>query len=181
VIGLDASGNSLTQAVTLSGTTPVTTASIYSWVQKIQCATVGTGLTNAGTITASINSVAQLVIEIGLTPSLLNPGVSRAARYKVPTGKRVTIKDVYFAAGREAGAANLLGIYFYLRSQASITAPVLTHNVWILDYDSTAITQYTPLMNQFFAAGTVIWIEVISNAAVTTNTVFTEINLLLTT
>jgi hypothetical protein len=178
---LDVSNNPISETITLNGVTNVNTVATFGWVQNTTCVTTGTGLVNAGTITSTLGTLTN-VIEVGLTPSLLNPSQSRNAVYRVPSiGTWALLKSVFYSMGRENGAANLLGTYFYVRSQASTSAPILTHQEFVLDFDSMSSYQYLPLGSYYFTPGTVVWIEVISNAAVTTTTAYAEMTFVLTT
>jgi hypothetical protein len=186
VSGLDSSGNPLSETVTLNPTIGgvVNTAASFSWLQDIQCATVGSNLVNVAGITASFGGVT-----LGIPPStgtgLFTPSSSRSdsARYKVPTGKRAILRSLLILTARDGTVTGIPTLY-YLRSQASATAPIITEGYYALKMDATSMSQYIPLMNKIYPAGTVFWLEFYNAAtqtAANTLRVYAEMDILLTT
>lgn len=82
--GLDGSYNEISEVLTLSGTTVVTTANQYIFINKMTVVDVGT--VNGANV-GDISAIAQT--ELTLSALIQNTkGVSRAAIYMVPNGYR---------------------------------------------------------------------------------------------
>lgn len=79
VNGLDGSYVDTTETVTMNGVTPVNTANSYVIIHRMVVATAGTGLTNAGTITATAATDATIscTIQVGF-------GQSQFCIYQIP-------------------------------------------------------------------------------------------------
>ena len=92
VTGLNGSYALTTETVTLDGTTPVNTVNSYVIIHKMIAKTAGSGLKNAGQITATAATDATISasIEIGHNESLM-------AIYQVPAGKSLYVSS-YFAS-----------------------------------------------------------------------------------
>lgn len=93
--GLDASYLTATQTINLAGTAVVATTQVFSRVHRAIVASVGSGGSNAGTITANLAGTAMFRMPIGYNHTQLG-------FYTVPAGKTAYIMGV------RMGAANTL-------------------------------------------------------------------------
>lgn len=93
VQGLDTNYIEVEETVTLNGVTPVNTTQVFWRINRIYGLTSGTGATNAGTITCSVNSQVQASIQIGLGQTLVG-------MFTVPAGHTLIIKSVEIGTGR---------------------------------------------------------------------------------
>ncbi len=86
ITGLDGAGAFQTETVTLNGTTAVATTLSWLRINTAQVATVGSGLTNAGTI--SVRHITDTPVYCTIAPG---ENASGMAVYSVPAGSRVLV------------------------------------------------------------------------------------------
>lgn len=96
--GLDSSGNSQIEFITLNGTTPVLSVNTYLWVQSLIALTAGVTKTNQGNITGTAQ--VDLTLQISMPPLT---GLTQKSQYKVPTGKTLFVLDIELAAAKTSG------------------------------------------------------------------------------
>lgn len=82
IFGLDASYNEINETITLNGTTPVTTSNSYLRIFRAYVTVVGSGESNAGTITGAWTTGADPAFNISTFR-----GQSAMGLYTIPAGK----------------------------------------------------------------------------------------------
>lgn len=94
VIGLDANFLEVSEVVNMDGTTNVVTTLAFIRVTDLQVLTVGTGLKNAGKITATATTTSttpQAVMAVGLNHSLNGKYTSPAGKFGVFVGYEINV------------------------------------------------------------------------------------------
>lgn len=86
IYGINASYVRITETVTMNGTTPVNTVNSYLHIHLMQSQSAGSGLTNAGTITATAATDATVTCQIDI-----GEGQSAQGAYLIPTGYKAYI------------------------------------------------------------------------------------------
>jgi hypothetical protein len=109
ISGLNASYATITETVTLNGTTPVSTVNQYLRVNVFTTTTSGSGETNAGDITLRVVSggAVQSIARAGY-------GFGRSCIYTVPAGFTLFIKSLVFtvlAADPKTNAGATFGVF----------------------------------------------------------------------
>ena len=120
VRGLDSSYIAASENVTLDGTTPATiTTQTFLRIHELEVVTSGSGLTNAGTITASIGGVDIIAMLPGHSKSM-------SGRYTVPAGKTLYLQNA------EGSVINGKDCVFHLFTRDTVTAnsPFILQKVW---------------------------------------------------
>jgi hypothetical protein len=99
LVGLDATWSEVTETITMTGTTVVTTTNSYIRIFRAYVATCGTSYTNTGTISVTNNAgtVTQLIINIG-------DGQTLMALWTVPLGKVAYLTHGTFSTDSNKGA-----------------------------------------------------------------------------
>ncbi len=103
IIGLDGSSLTIDETVTLDGTTPVATSNSFTFIREMTVATVGSGGSNVGVITATAVTDATVSAQIN---AAINR--TRAALYVCPVNKDayVTTIDLSIISGTAASTAD---------------------------------------------------------------------------
>jgi len=101
VSGIGSSGNELTELVTMDGTSNVATTNSYTMINSLTVATSGTGLVNAGLITATAVTDATVTCAI---PA--GHGRSMQAVYQVPRGTTMHMDSWAVSAGTINGSTS---------------------------------------------------------------------------
>lgn len=96
VSGLDADYNHQTEIVTLNGTTPVATSNTYITINRAYVAFSGSGKTNAGDVTGTINSNKQFTVPAG-------DSITQQSHFTVPAGYTLLTCDVVLTSFRTSG------------------------------------------------------------------------------
>lgn len=97
--GLDANYNPISETLTLSGTTPVSTSQAFYRINRCRMATT----TNVGNISVTVSTDTLAYIEAGT-------GVHQAVVYSVPANSKLYITAVSFASGTVNPNKYLTGI-----------------------------------------------------------------------
>lgn len=120
IYGLDADFLEVTDDIIMDGQTPVVGSVEFLRVFRMEALTAGTGLTNAGTITAT-GTTSSLVH--GAIPA--GTGQSQMAIYTVPAGKRLVMSyfDVSITRDAAGGASAQANIELYIRDASTSGAP----------------------------------------------------------
>ena len=127
--GLNASYVVTTETMTLNGLTTVNSANTYIRLRRATVATSGTGTTNAGQITVSLNGNVQQIIAVGIS-------VSECINYTVPAGKTAILKKFRANSIRPGAGVPVLVLNIYqLPFGASTTIRILQA---ILDTTTTS-------------------------------------------
>lgn len=95
--GLDGSYNVVSETVTLNGTTDVTTANTYLYINQFYVATVGSGGANAGEITAKVSTTLYDLIATGYNQRT-------TAHYCVPAGYTGYLTTGVITTGQATGS-----------------------------------------------------------------------------
>ena len=103
VKGLDASYLEIQEVVTMNGTSNVLTSNSYLRVHQLIAQTAGTGLTNAGIITATASSAATVQCEMDA-----GEGTSQNSHYTIPAGKSGIVLRVELDSHKTVGASPLV-------------------------------------------------------------------------
>jgi len=98
--GLDSGAVFQEEIVTMNGTTNVATANTYLMIHRMFVKTSGTGLTNAGTITATAQTDATVTAQM-----TIGMGQTLMAIYQVPDSVTAYIMGWYASLGKSTGAA----------------------------------------------------------------------------
>lgn len=98
--GLDGSYNTVSEIVTLNGTTNVETTHSYLYVNQFYVATVGTGGVNAGEITAKVSTTLYDLIAVGYNQRT-------TAHYCVPAGYTAYLTSGIITAGQASGSTSI--------------------------------------------------------------------------
>lgn len=104
--GVDGSYNTVSETITMNGTTGVTTANSYLYINQFYVVTVGSGGANAGEITAKLSTT--LYDLIGAEENNRTTG-----HYCVPAGYTAYLVVGIFSAGQLSGSTSVTG---YLRT-----------------------------------------------------------------
>jgi len=104
ISGLDANHDAITEVVTLSGTTSVTTTNAFLHINNVRLISAASGqLTNIGTITVTHNGITYAKI----LPSI---GQTQMSQYTVPNGYSFYLTRVNSYA-QQSGGSNNFNIY----------------------------------------------------------------------
>lgn len=101
VHGILSDGSEATEDVTLDGTNNVATTNSYTFINRLEGISYGSGGTNAGLITATAQTDSTVSAQIAV-----GAGRSQMTHYRVPAGKKGLIYSVRFSA--KLGTAALL-------------------------------------------------------------------------
>lgn len=163
--GLDAAGAVVSNTVTMNGVAATAaTSNTFSFVNRMTCATVGTGLVNAGVISLNTGpGAAANRPVIGLTNAAHTAfGVSRStgAAYRVPSGQTLILTSIEVDAYRAATTAGTFsGVVWIKYTTATGSASILLDRV-SLDIDGTnSYTHSYELSPIRLPAGATIWAE----------------------
>lgn len=117
IYGVDANWKSQTVVVTMNGTTPVVTTETWMGVNRMAIYVAGSGLANAGTITATATTEAtvQAQIEVGV-------GTTQSCIFFVPADHNALMDWLYITLTKNAGG----------------TQPVITTKCWVTSLVSNA-------------------------------------------
>lgn len=163
--GLDSSGAAASATVTMNGVAATAaTATSFSFVNRMTCATVGTGLVNAGVISLGAGpGVAATRPVIGLTNSAFTAfGVSRSngAAYRVPNGKTFLLMGLEADTYRAATTAGTFSSIIWIKYSLTPTGPAIMFERISLDVDAQMTYSDTfsiPALT--LPAGATIWAE----------------------
>lgn len=100
--GLDSNYNVVSETVILDGTTPVDTIKTYLYVNQFYVATVGSGGSNVGDITAKVSTTLYDMIAAGYNNRT-------TAHYCVPAGYTGYLMQGLFSAGQASGSTAVTG------------------------------------------------------------------------
>lgn len=117
IYGVDANWNEQTVTVTMDGTTPVVTTETWLGVNRMVVGSAGTGLTNAGTITATATTEATVQAEI-------------------PTGAGTTQHGFFFVPANHQALMDWL--YITLTKNTGGTQPTVVTKMWVTSYVSNS-------------------------------------------
>ena len=118
ITGLDAAWAETTETLTLNGTTPVVTASM-TMINRIEVMTVGSGLVNAGAISATGNTSALVIANFAAGKNASSLGV-----YMVPAGKTAYLEKITLAATKVKDTAALVTGQFKLFGAGNAFRPI---------------------------------------------------------
>ena len=104
--GLNGSYETVSETVTMNGTTDVTTANSYLYINQFYVATVGTGGANVGEITLKQSTTLYDIIAVGNNQRT-------TGHYCVPAGYTAYLNVGTFSCGQASGTTSVTG---YLRS-----------------------------------------------------------------
>jgi len=140
--GLDTNWDALSETVIMDGATPVNTVGSYLRVNRMYVATAGTGLVNAGIITATAAVDATVSAQISLGKGqTLQAVFSTAARFNS------YITDLIVGVNRTSPAAQTCEASLWVRPGANVaTAPWLQKSVFILHSESN-VPYHHPFKN----------------------------------
>lgn len=149
ITGLDDDYNEISETVILNGTSVVVTALTYLRVNKMRVVDVGTGLVNAGIITAEYTAANTDEATI-----IAGAGISKNSQFTVPAGKSLLMLETAINAAKNAtgGASGLVDITQRARTEnngtsalgafsevASVRLDVLIQNFASLESDLTIL------------------------------------------
>ncbi len=126
VYGLDSSWLEQEEDVTLNGTTNVATANTYTRIFRMKVLTAGSGMTNAGLITATAQTDATVTAAIPIGESQ-----TQMAVWTVPSGKTAYLRTLYTTLNRQGATAGAMAeMELLVRSGLDTATPVLAvkHN-----------------------------------------------------
>ena len=103
--GLDANGDAISELVIMDGTSNVLTVNSYLRVGVLFAAGAGSGLTNAGAITATASSAGDVQANM-----MIGAGTSVGGFFTIPTGKSAIIKQIEINAAKITGGGNSLPV-----------------------------------------------------------------------
>jgi hypothetical protein len=120
VRGLDSSYVAASETVTMDGTTPATiTTQTFIRIHELEVVTAGTGLANAGTITASISGTDIIALLPGHSKS-------KSGRYTVPAGNTLYLENPEISViGTKQCAAHV-----FTRNTQVANSPFVLQRVW---------------------------------------------------
>lgn len=110
-------GVSVSEVVALDGTTPVTTTQTFDVVNFMFLTSSGSGLTNAGDITATASTA--LTVQCKMQAGI---GITQHGFYRVPTGRNAVIQLVEMNATKTGGGASPI-LDYKLYARFSPTSP----------------------------------------------------------
>lgn len=147
VSGLDLSGNEISEAVTMNGTTAVPLLTQFYRVNGVSLGSAGSGLRNAGEIRIRDlgGGTTRAVIPIA-TVADLTPAVDKGSQYTVPAGHFLLIYDIDLQINSSAGGGTRgADMMFYFRSSAA-NAPVrLPRAISCTDAGAKSLDPKTPV------------------------------------
>lgn len=129
ISGLDSSWNEVSETVTLNGTTDVTTVNTYWRITRMYGASWGTGRVNAGKITATGTTDANVMAAIADNGT----NQTQMACYTVPDGKTLYV-DQYSASLRRNSASGANATVQLITREADAT---LTSSGWRIRHELT--------------------------------------------
>ena len=120
IFGLDSAWALQQEDITLNGTTNVPTKNTYLRIFRMSGLSAGSGVINAGLITATAqtDSTVSAAIAIG-------DGQTQMAVYSVPTGYKALIHSLNISYNRSGGAASTIDVILMVRCFIDTTTPVL--------------------------------------------------------
>jgi len=125
--GVFVSGNlggvGVSETVALDGTTPVTTTQTFDTVNFMFLTSSGTGLTNAGDITATASTAATVQCKM-----LAGTGITQHGFYRIPAGRNAVIQQAEMNATKTGGGASPI-VDYKVYARFSPTSP------WIILLD----------------------------------------------
>lgn len=110
ITGVDASGDLAEEFVTMNGTTDVTLANSYKFINRVEVVTAGTSYTNVGNLIIEGSGAESIDIEAGV-------GRSQIGAYLVPNGYRLVLMSTDITA---ANAVNKTNLWVSLRKYTGI-------------------------------------------------------------
>lgn len=152
--GLNGSYAEVSETITLSGTTPVTTSNSYLRVNRAYGATAGTGQVNAGTITANQSTSGITVFTIAASD-----GQTQQAIYTVPAAKTAYMTRFQGSVDQAGAAAS---VDLDLRTRVSGVLRIQDHFGLRTDGTSSVNIVYQPY--KVFDAQTDIFVRATSSA-----------------
>lgn len=122
IYGLDSSWNLQNESITLNGVGNVPTANTYIRIFRIEVTAAGSGLTNAGYITATAQTDTTVTAQV-------NPGQgqSQMAIYTVPNGYTVFLTNLWANLNKAGGANNNCEIDLHIRVGADVATALFLH------------------------------------------------------
>lgn len=129
--GLDLAYRRLSEIITISGTTPVTTSGQYLRVNEFVATTAGLANQNVGTITLRRKSAPNVTMA-SIAPG---DGHMRQAIYTVPSGTTAYLHEAVLSI-RRALTAEVAEIVLYHRN-AETSSPWLAHNFYTVSAQGT--------------------------------------------
>jgi hypothetical protein len=162
--GLDASRNLISETLTLTGTTPVSTVNSYLRINQIIVAT-GSATNPAGTVTLKNSSGTPNTI----TYAQINPGVgkSQMAIYSVPTGYTFYLSRIDASTSLNGNNAT----YINYRNQNTLSSGVVEYVAQAAFSQNYRIQRVVPLP---FATGIDIQFQLSTSTGTATVGIFVE-------
>ena len=139
VEGLGATFLEQSETVEMNGASNVATVLAYTRINRLTVTVAGSGLTNAGIITATAQSDSTLTAEIGAGKSK-----SESARYTVPAAKSAYMTGVYGAIKAASGGGSADDAEFAIIFRPAVdvaTSPVVEDGIFpVVDGGSSAFS-----------------------------------------
>ncbi len=111
ITGLDANNLTVSEVVTMDGTSNVLTVNAYTRISFVFASAAGSGLTNAGNITLTASSAATVQANM-----LAGTSSGLGGFYTIPSGKRAIIRQVEMDATKLSGGGTpLVNFRMYAR------------------------------------------------------------------
>ena len=106
IYGLDASGDEISESVTMNGTSNVATANTYTMIHRMAVTAAGSGGSNAGTITATAQTDATVTAQIntGLNQTLM-------AIYQIPNNKIGYMTNYFCSFNNDPSGAAIIRLF----------------------------------------------------------------------
>ena len=117
VTGLNGSHVLTTEVVTMNGTSNVLTSNSYLRIRSILVVTAGSGLANAGIITATASSAGTVQCTIAAGESL-----SQNSQYTVPAATTAYIIDIVFSTTKEGGGTPVVHFKGFVKTSSANAA-----------------------------------------------------------
>jgi hypothetical protein len=127
--GLDGNYNVISETVTMSGTSPVSTTKSYLYINQFYVTSVGSHGSNYGELTIKLGSTLYDIIAIGYN-------TRTTAHYCVPAGYTAYLVEGNITAGQSAGSTSVTGFLKQHGPDGILrVAAVSTFNYCSVNYD----------------------------------------------
>ena len=136
--GLDSTYTEISETVALDGTTPVVTTASFFRIHRAYIASAGTGRTNAGNITFTLDGGTQAYIEA-------TEGQTHITQYTVPADHTLLVTHVILTTGRQSTSTDLQTQYMIMYGGVS------SSNAWraakdLFLYNTTLVSSEATLV-----------------------------------
>lgn len=118
--GLDSTFTAISEVVVMQGTSNVSTLDSFYRLHEMEVSTAGSGLTNAGTITATIGGSNIIALQDGHSKT-------SEGRYTVPAGYNLYLED---AEGSVIGTNKNATFHLFTRDTQTANAPFVLQQIW---------------------------------------------------